>query len=256
MSIHFDKKAGKRVETLVFLHGNSSSSAVYDHFFDMHEEYSLFRFDFPGHGRNRDSLPDQFGLEALVKCTIETIKSIVTNPCIIIGNSLGGHIGMEATGHLPDLKALVLMGAPPLKKPMNFEEASRDPSLLPRFLNPDLSDDELRNIFIEASRNHGIVDDLVNDFKNTHADFRPNFVKSILENDESLDEYELVDKMDIPVYFIHGVEDPLVNINYIKAINGIDKIYEIEACGHYPSWEKPSTFQQIVEEISEEVFMK
>ena len=118
-------KVGSKKGTIVCLHGNSSSLIVFHPLFKSKLlDYSIISFDLPGHGdsiekyKNHSNFSISFFKENLIKC----INSI-DDDILLVGNSLGGHLAIEISEEIKRLKGLLIFGSPPVKKPINFEEA-------------------------------------------------------------------------------------------------------------------------------------
>jgi len=253
MNQPIDSKIGKNTNTLFFLHGNSSSAAVFDHFFEHHTNFSLQRINLPGHNGHKSHDPEN-------DYSFDGLKSFIgiafpkNFPFIIIGNSLGGHLAIEVAGDFPNCKGLVIFGTPPLKKPLNPHEAFLSSEALSSFLKADYTDEELEKTFAAVSQFEALRPLLMRDFVNTDPLFRHHFAHSGLQLGQLGDEAKIVEELGIPVHVIHGLQDPSANLAYIKTLPGITKIYEIDKCGHYPSVEQPVEFKRLVESIAGSCF--
>ena len=253
MNLHFEIKKGSREGTLVFLHGNSSSSKVFNDTFASSIDHTLIRLDFPGHGGSpRD--PQTYDIHSLRSIVIDFIKEKAHEPFLLIGNSLGGHLAIEILPELPDCKGLVIFGTPPLKKPINAEEAFLPCEALNTYFKADYSEEELDTTMAVATYGPNGRELLRDDFIQTDPTFRSAFYHGAMVEGHLLDETAIVASDPRPVYVIQGVQDPTVNVNYIRGLKGITKIFEINKCGHYASLEEPYQFNSILKKISSEVF--
>ncbi|MEQ8903752.1 alpha/beta hydrolase [Ekhidna sp.] len=234
---------------LVCLHGNSSSSAVFN---DLRGAFDdVHTITFPGHSGNFYSNPESdYSLNELRAFAIRHIPQ--DKPFILIGNSLGGHIALEVAPSLKNCTGLVLFASPPLKRPLNIEEAFMPTEVLGTFLDAHPTFESIKSSIESLCVDNSIVKLLVNDFKKTDPKFREVLAKSIADG-ELMDEVKILEKLTIPVYVIHGKQDPTPNIGYIRKLKGINKIFEIDNCGHYASLDSPEKFIKIIKEVIQEV---
>lgn len=106
----------KNQKTLFFIHGNSSSSKVFQHIIDdVSITYSKVAVDLPGHGANTAGfLETDFTIAKYKSFLLEELEKI-TGDVILIGNSLGGHLALEIASKVKNLKGMVLFGTLLLK---------------------------------------------------------------------------------------------------------------------------------------------
>jgi pimeloyl-ACP methyl ester carboxylesterase len=185
---------------------------------------------------------------------IDFIIEKVTEPFLLIGNSLGGHLAIEILPELPQCKGLVIFGTPPLKKPINAEEAFLPCEALNTYFKADYTDDELDETMAVATYGPAGRELLRDDFIQTDPSFRSTFYNGAMVEGSLHDEVAIIASDSRPVYVIQGVQDPTVNVNYIRGLQGITKIFEINKCGHYASLEEPYQFNSILKKVSSEVF--
>jgi pimeloyl-ACP methyl ester carboxylesterase len=234
---------------LVFVHGNSSSDKVFEKQAAYFEKRTIITL--PGHG---DSIPSK---EPYRDYSIDSMKKTILNQCealencVLLGNSLGGHLAIEIAPDLANLKALILFAAPPLKKPLNIESAFKPVEALASYFQSSYDEAVLRKNLSVAMYGNAHSELLIQDFMRTDPIFREVWTKDATINMALTDEADIIENLSVPVYVIHGKQDPSTNIEYIRSLKGITRIYEIDECGHYPSVEQPEKFNAIVEEILE-----
>ncbi|MGM0579962.1 MAG: alpha/beta fold hydrolase [Bacteroidota bacterium] len=236
---------------LVFVHGNSSSDKVFESqkaFFDNRTILKL-----PGHS---DLQPSS---EPHIDYTNASLKNYIKEKCeelgecVLVANSLGGHLAIEAAPEIANLKALIILGTPPVKKPLNIEEAFLPTEALASYFKGEYEEPDLRKNLSVAVYDSAHTEILVQDFMKTDPRFRDIWTKDTMENNGFSDQVDIVANLSVPIYVIHGKQDPSVNIEYVRRLKGITKIYEIDECGHYPSLEQPDKFNAIIEDILKEV---
>lgn len=255
---HFFKE-GTRKGTIVFIHGNSSSSEVFRSILDSNEiEQTKIAVDLPGHGTNLNGFNPEidFTVDSICKKLI-TFTDQIDDDILLVGNSLGGHLAIEIANKIERLKGLVIFGTPPLKKPVNFEEAFLPSNNAPIFFVENSTDVEVEKVFDSLVYKKENMVELINVFKKTETTFRKAIADDVAGNAFS-DEYESFTHLKIPKFMLVGLQDPFVNPNYLeelyKKCNGRCELISIDKCGHFPSIEQPEEFLKIMAKIVDEVF--
>lgn len=243
-------KKGTKNGTIVMLHGNSSSSMVFDPVFEREMPYSLVTFDLLGHGESeRDG---KYGFSDLKQQILSNLNTI-DDDILLVGNSLGGHLAIEVAEELAKLKGLLVFGTPPVKKPINMEEAFLPNPRLSTFFTENPSNEDLDETLNIAVCNKSTIALLKRDF--LRADPR---VRSVLaaEIGTLSDELAIFSRLTCSKFIINGDHDPTVNPKYLEAIheNIQFELIAMKDCGHYPSIEKPDEFVQHLKRIAEKVF--
>lgn len=255
--IYFERVEGVKPSALVFLHANSSSGKVYDAFFDAGSPYSLIRIDLPGHGQSPHADDAREYRWPHFKTNVaDFINATLDQPFLLIANSLGGHMGIELLGKLPHCRGLVIFGTPPLDKPLNAEQAFLATEASEFIMNETVSEGTLDRCISLIAKDPAIAQRLKADYHASDPKFRSEFVDSFLVQQEYDNEKQMVEQSEVPVYIIHGRNDPSVNLEYLQSLNNIKQLYILEDCGHYPSIEQPEEFARVMYEISDQVFGK
>jgi pimeloyl-ACP methyl ester carboxylesterase len=247
--------------TIVFIHGNSSSSEVFKSSLESNSiPYNKVAINLLGHGNhnNNSTTVEDFSIEAYSKDVLNQLANI-NDEILLIGNSLGGHIAIEIAPKIKLLKGLVIFGTPPVKKPINFEEAFLPVPALQTFLTEHPTDKEIEMATCTAVHNKDVSHKLVSDFKKANPLVRKAIGIDLMEN-KLANQFDIFSNLNIPKYIIAGKQDPSVNLNYLHEVknncNGNCSIIEFDNCGHYPSIEKPQEFNTTLSEIVKEVFHK
>lgn len=97
------------------------------------------------------------------------------------------------------------------------------------------------------------------------------FVEAILKSDGQMrahlaagtgaadrkDGVEVVASMAVPLAIVHGAEDQLVNVDYIRSLKiptlWRDQVQIIEGAGHAPHWERPERFNALLADFVADV---
>jgi len=256
-----NKYNGKQKGTIFCIHGNSSSSKVFNKLLNSQEiTFSKVSIDLLGHGENQieNSDIDNFSFKSNKQLLIDTLSEI-DDDILLIGNSLGGHLAIEIAPKIKNLKGLVIMGTPPVKKPINFEEAFIAVPALNTFFSEYPKQQEITEATSVAIVNKEKHNSFIKDFKASDPKVRKATAIDITQNNLS-DEFNIFISLNISKYIISGDKDPSVNRDYLEYVknecNNICTIINLENCGHYPSLDKPDDFITIVNNIAKEVFNK
>ncbi len=256
-SVHIEQ-SGSGGDVILYIHGNSGSVGQFND--QLQSNDGLFRqiaFDLPGCGLSfRSESPEEnYSFVALKNVTLDFVQKLDYNRLMMVGHSLGGHIALEISAQVEKLMGLLIFGTPPLKEPLNIEEAFLPFPTMGHFFSDGLDDIETEEFVESLVVNNEVEYQIKYDFQNTDPNFRVTLGKALSEPNQVKNEVSILNQIENPVFVVHGLQDPLVNLEYIKSLNSITKFYEIEQCGHYPHLEQPVEFSKIIKEVSNEVFI-
>ena len=112
---------------LVLLHGWGLNSGVWEPVSHLlQQKYRITMIDLPGFGRNADSLPANYSLEAIV----DLLKDVIPKGADLLGWSMGGLVAQQFAAQYPDvLNKLVIVASSP-----KFEASSEWPGIKPEVL--------------------------------------------------------------------------------------------------------------------------
>lgn len=246
-------KKGLEKKSIVCIHGNSSSSVVFQSLFQSKLiQQPVIAFDLPGHKNNLENYKNHsdFSMSFFRTKLIEELKNI-EDDIILVGNSLGGHLAIEIASQIKNLKGLVIFGTPPVKKPINFEEAFLPVEALQTYFTANPSEEAIDIAANIAVQNKEMVSVIASGFRASNPLVREKIAQDILSGNLD-DEYEIYINLDIPKFIIAGDQDPSVNLDYLKSVNNSANNSELiifENCGHYPSLEKPKEFEETMKYI-------
>ena len=180
-------------------------------------------------------------LSSLAKLVAKFIEEEVGEPAIVVGNSMGGHVGLILTLSRPDLvRYLVLTGSSGL-----YERSFGDS--FPRKNDRDYIRKKAEEVFYDPSvATESLVDEVfsvVND--------RSKGIKTVMLARSAIKhnmEPEL-HRITTPTCIIWGKQDnvtpPEVAIEMDRLIPDSD-LFWIDKCGHAAMMEKPETFNEIL----------
>ncbi|MEO9503490.1 MAG: alpha/beta hydrolase [Nonlabens ulvanivorans] len=239
---------------IVLLHGNSSSSKVFK---DLRLNNSVLIPTLSGHEINEN--PDDnidFSLQFYKQELISLINSY-DQPILLVGNSLGGHLAMEIANQIKKLKGLIIFSAPPVKKPINFEEAFIPVDALQTFLKEKSTDEEIASAASVTVYEQKFTEQIVSDFKNSNPKVRSATAEDLFNGNWS-DQYKSFTNLKCPKVIVSGSHDPSVNKEYLKKVvkesSHNTSYIELENCGHYPTLERPEEMSTIINHLASDVF--
>ena len=180
-------------------------------------------------------------LTSLAKFVARFIEEIVGEPCTIVGNSMGGHVGIILTLSRPELiKHMVLTGSSGL-----YERSFGDS--FPRKSDRAYMQKKAEEVFYDpAVATKELVDEVF-----SVANDRGKGIKTVMLARSAIKhnmEKEL-HKIEVPTCIIWGKQDnvtpPEVAIKMNQLIPNSD-LFWIDKCGHAAMMEKPDEFNEIL----------
>jgi len=241
----------------VLIHGNSLSSKSFYNQLEgpVGNNFHLIAIDLPGHG---ESLPSKDpkntycvpGYARVIYGLLDQLK--ISNP-VLVGHSLGGHVALELSKMVSNVKGIFIFGTPPIGKPPALQQAFIDNPSSNLLFKKRLNEEQIKLIASILIKEGGEIPQFIlDDIKNTDPKARSLMTSSIAANIFH-DEIDIVSSLDIPLAIIHGAHDLSVNIDYINKLQiptlWQGKIQIIENAGHSPQHETPEQFNMILEQF-------
>lgn len=256
--MHEIKNIGKKAGTIIYIHGNSSSSQVFLRTINSIKiEYTQIAIDLPGHGKSQKHYCESYYSLNRYSEVLTTRINEIEDDILLVGNSLGGHLAMEIASGIKRLKGLVIFGAPPVKKPINFSDAFLQCEALNCFLTENPEVEDIKFATETAVFDNTFAELLINDFKNTDPKVRLALAKDLMDNNWS-DQKEIFISLPVPKFIFKGSHDPSVNPVYLEKIiaetNDQSSIIDFKNCGHFASIEQEDRFIESIASISKSVF--
>ncbi len=238
---------------IIFIHGNSMSSKIWRKQFEgaALERYRLIAFDLPGHG-DSDNL-ESYGLPVLAESLTKVLKHFSPKRFVMVGNSLGGNLALQASTVASGCKGIMLVDSPVLGKPPALENA-----LIP---NPYIGMLFAREIDrANLDKIPGIVfhnlkdtpDFVIPDYVRADGLNRQMVMESVNTSDYN-DENEILKAHPYPVAIVSGKEEKLINNAYFDTLDVANlwggKTILIENAAHCPQWENAEAFNGLLHEF-------
>jgi pimeloyl-ACP methyl ester carboxylesterase len=191
------------------------------------------------------------GVKSLSKYVFKFLKFKKLNQVVLIGNSLGGHVGLVFTAaHQEFVKALVLTGSSGL-----YENAFG--GSFPRRESYDYVKEKVEFTFYDpATATKALVDEVFKSINDRSRVIRIlALAKSAIRHNMSKD----LPKITIPVSLIWGRQDkitpPEVAVEFHQLLPN-SELNWVEECGHAPMMERPTIFNDFLDKFLHRVLLK
>lgn len=249
--VYYDS-GGAGLPVLCF-HGNSCSSRGWRLPGSLPEAstYRWFLLDFPGHGQSENAREAQTytpkGFRNLITAWVDFLN---LEQFIVLGHSLGGHVALHALHDNPRTIGFLLTGVPPLKLPLPPNAFLPNP-YFELFGKSVISKHEAwllgREFFAD---NYELPEGIAEDIMRTDPLFKATFNQYF---HQVPDEVAIINAMRKPVMLVHGAQDKLVNLDYIKSLELKPhcRIVVLADAGHFVPMEKPNELMAIIKQIPE-----
>jgi Predicted hydrolases or acyltransferases (alpha/beta hydrolase superfamily) len=252
--------------TLIFIHGHITNKRFFTAQFNSSvlNEYRIICIDLPGYGESdAPNSPERvYSWPGFAESVKEVIHVLGLQNYIIIGWSLGGHVGLELTSLLPHLKGLVITGTPPIEVSADgFSKGFKivHPKILECFGKGNLSLEEIELLAkangYDGSANKQFIKDAI---LQTDEGAKVIYPRSIL-NGVGQNELEIVANWSRPIAVIAGADEVLVNNEYIiKEVTFANlwnkQVHLVQDSGHFVHMEQPEIFNEIIHRFARDVF--
>ena len=257
---------------LLLLHGNSSSSKLFRHILEsptLSATYRIVTFDLPGHGCSSNA-PDQeksYWQRGYANLAVHILRHLNISSVVIMGWSLGGHVGIEMVpllAPLPkiELKGLMIVGTPPALGKAQISQAFKladdgGLGLAGKKNWTDAETEEVARHGAAAGKENLFEPWMLDDAKRTDGRARMVMANSFLGTEDEepvgVDQRKLVEETDVLIAVVNGAEEQFVNLDYLDGISWRrlwkGKCVRLEGLQHAPFWEDPAGFEKVLLEF-------
>ena len=240
-------EAGKG-ETLVLLHGLMGELSNWEPVIDYFKEhYHVLVPILPIY-----ELPIlTLGVRSLSKYLHRFVKHKKLNQVVLIGNSLGGHVGLVFTlAHQENVKALVLTGSSGL-----YENAFG--GSFPKRESYDYIREKVEFTFYDpATATKELVDEVYKTVNERSRVIRIlALAKSAIRHNMSKD----LSRITIPVSLIWGMQDKVTPPEVAEEFHELlpnSELNWVDKCGHAPMMERPEVFNEYLNKFLNRILLK
>ena len=219
---------------IVAIHGNAQNQDIWN---KMDEQFSqrVQTINLLGHGGNNTSTTYS------MKSHAKFVADKITEDSILIGHSLGGHISLRAAQLNNKIKKLILIATPPLKGVASMTEAFLPGTGAESLFSEEVDEENLGMFFQNAQLNPD-PDLLKLAFKEQDPKHRSELLNDMLSAYE--DETKILESLGIPIVFVIGDKDGLINRDYLENLTPNLKI--IPNAGHNIMQDNPKELSQFI----------
>lgn len=236
---------------VVFLHGNSSSREVFEHQrrAPLVRGRRLIAIDLPGHGSSGDALDPvrTYTRSGLADVIAELFDIMRLGEAIVVGWSLGGHVGIDLLSRFAGVKGLMITGTPPVR-PGGMAEGFQTSAHFGFAGRAELSDEDVQ-AFARAIVGEPVPPFVPAAIRRTDKRFRDVLFKAARAGAGG-DQRHAVETSKVPIAVVNGAADPLVKLDYLDGIaygNLWDgRCYRLPGAGHAPFWQQPAAFNAVL----------
>jgi pimeloyl-ACP methyl ester carboxylesterase len=237
---------------VLLIHGNSFSRDVFQH--QLHgrlpESHRLIAFDLPGHGRSSNT-PEpsrSYTRPGLADAAIELLERLEVSEAVVLGWSLGGHVGVEMMARFSGMRGLMLTGAPPVGRNAMAHGFRGSPhsGLAGK---EDLSEAEI-DAYVQTIFGRSPEPFLRDAVARTDGRFRKRLFEAARAG-EGVDQRVIVEGSPVPLAVVNGGTDSAINLDYFETVAYANlwegQCHRLPGLGHAPFWEAPEDFNSIFE---------
>lgn len=252
------RASSKSNPAILFLHGNSTSSRIFEPLLNSPElksNYQLVVFDFPGHGRSSDA-PDpnrSYYQYAYAEAALEVVRYYNITQVIILGWSLGGHVALEFVSVLANaekpadirIAGIMITGTPPV--PKQAIAGFRKDADVSALFNPEASEEDLikvASVLTKSAPPGWLVEDVLRTNRLAGRTMGAKFMEGYCS-----DQIKIVhDFKDGWIAVVNGGSEPILDLDYCDSVcKGAPRLWRGECIrlkdeGHAPFFDNPQGF--------------
>lgn len=247
--------AGGDGPALVFIHGNSASSASFERLLDKPIGGGLRKIaiDLPGHGASGDAVnPSKtYTLPGYAAAVNDALNNLDVGAAIVVGHSLGGHVALELAAIRDNVLGVMAIGTPPISCDLEKAMGAFIPCPLMEVLfKGELSEAEQQQfatgIYAPNTDIPAITGDHV---RRTDPRCRENLGASVGAAN-FMDEVAFVGQGAVPLALVVGRDDPIINVDYMRELDikalWRDEVIVVDG-GHAPFWDHADQFASLLD---------
>ena len=247
---------------VLLVHGNSNCKETWRHQYEgaLGERYRMIALDLPGHGASSDAADPEgtYTMPAYAAMCWEVADALEASRPVVIGSSLGGHIGIEMIPLRDGLRGLLISGTPPVTNagPEAIAEGFIISDDIGHIGKRDLTEDEVRLLADIAFVPGKVEDWAVNAVRRTDGRARE-IMFGHFGGGQASDQRAIVETSEVPLAVVNGADDAFMNPAYIGGLNYRNlwggEVVLLPGLHHLPFYEDPAAFNPILERFLADV---
>jgi len=250
-SIRLSESDGKGAP-LLLLHGSGASRKVFSRQFEsaLAERYRLIALDLPGHGASGDAAsPADYGVDGLARTVAEVLEHKGIEHTLVMGWSLGGHVGIELMARHPGVTGLMVVGAPPVGRgPVAMLRGFQTNLDLLLAAKEQFTEREAQR-FYEMCYHGAGEPTFLQSIRRADGRVRVAVSRSLLKG-EVADQKLAVEQASVPVAIVNGANEPVARLSYLAGLHYRNLwgnvCHIIPDAGHAPFWDQPERFNELL----------
>jgi len=250
------KETDGKGHAVLLIHGNSSCKEVFRWQLEseLGRQYRMIAMDLQGHGESENaSDPERsYTIPAYAETAVEVLRAREAEKAVVVGWSLGGHIGIEMIHLLPEMCALAFSGTPPAGPGLEELSAVFTPQPHMELTSQEVFSQEDAETYAKYTQGVDLPPDpgLVAAVKRTDGIARRIMFRSFAIDCVGCPQRQAVEKWDRPIAVIQGSDEPFFDNAYLDEIEWRNlwegRVHIVEGGGHAPFWAKPDAYNEIL----------
>ncbi|WP_416775862.1 alpha/beta fold hydrolase [Xenorhabdus budapestensis] len=247
---------GNRLPVLL-IHGNSSSKEIFRHQIEyFKKDYRVLALDLPGHGASSNaSDPRQtYSMPGYARTVIEVLDKLGINRVVVLGWSLGGHIGLEMLALYPKMIGLMICGTPPVAAGKeNVALGFRQSEHMRLAGKVDFTEEDVKNYAYQTVGVNAPHEPFILEAVARTDGLSRQYMFEAFTSPQATDQKLLAETSKIPLAIVNGAGDPFINAEYVENLNyqnlWQDQVFSLVGMDHAPFWEAPARFNPILSDF-------
>lgn len=245
---------------IVMIHGSGASRAVFSKQFasPLSRTHRMLAMDLPGHGEstNAQHPAEDYTIPALARTVGEVLEARDIERAIVLGWSLGGHVGIEMMATNPVVAGLMVAGAPPIPPgPLGMLRGFKTNLDLLLATKEQFSEREALRFYEMCF--HGQGDGaFLEAIRRADGRVRTAVSRSLMRGD-GVDQKRAVEHARVPVAMVNGQDETVTRLSYVAALDyntlWRKASHVISNAGHAPFWDQPDIFNRLLAEFTADV---
>ncbi|WP_310632228.1 alpha/beta hydrolase [Paraburkholderia sp.] len=252
------QESGAGARAVLFIHGNSSCSEVFRQQLRGRLAHGrrLIALDLPGHGLSSNA-PDPsrtYTRGGFADAAVELLQTLDIAEAVVVGWSLGGHIGIDMLTRYAGMRGLMIVGTPPVGRDTMREGFMGLPQAGAAG-RKTLSDADIDG-FMQAIFGEPPEPFLRDAMIRSDGRFREHLFQA-MRADDYADQRVLVKNSAVPIAVLNGADDKIINLDYLDRVAFRNlweaRCHRLPDAGHAPFWQQAARFDSVLERFLDDV---
>lgn len=246
------EERGQHGLPVLFIHGNSSCGAVFAAQLNgpLAAQCRLIALDLPGHGESGNAIDPvrTYTRPGFAQAACEVLEQLDLREVVVVGWSLGGHVGIEMLAASTRICGLMIVGAPPIGRDAWLQGFAHSPhsSLA---AERDWSAEDA-HAFLSTIYGRMPEQQLRDAALRADGRMRKRLFEAAREG-LGVDQRRTVETSPIPLAVVNGAADPLIKLDYFDTVAYANlwegRCHRLSGLGHAPFWESPAVFAPLLQ---------